>query len=810
MNTKIKSMVSNAIARQKVAARALERFEKRGEKPTKAQQRSIILSLQNRTLTVEQQAIADQALTKTDEGQYVFPKRESTSAVVQYERKQQQQKEEERYQEYVRAQVAQQQQYREQVRLGTQILERQAARNAPTQERVQVSTGTVTQAPPKSLGLQADIAIQSIGAGTTVIPVAVGAGIVRSGLTFGKEVFYEVPKALVTTAGIAVYQGFKAYKASPIGSSIPPPYVVQKYFFEPSAEKFVQSYAASEFIRENLRRSTYENPEIIFGKVAGQLYAPEAYGFIAGKAKDVYVKFGSEKIAPELEISNEVLYKKDKWPRAKDITSAIKEFKKNTYIEEGKITTEVVTASPQKIKGEKVGAGEHALIGIEDPGIYVTPKGRASPYFLRIEKQREYSAEVSPLEALENASDSSFAIPTITTFKAGRVRQLPREIISKPGWKSIIEYYKEIGPQRDVFITKRSELGLGNVKRQNFYDLTGKYRPERGTTELEAVIPLESKFKQIRPNSFIGKIKGFDKYTTYNGRNIALREAIVLGKEEGILLAKEESLIGGRSIIEGRKIARETEYAYSLKKNTSGSLFGYGSSIPIIRSSKASYSPIRYSTPRYGASSKKYAGGGSRVGRGQRYAKPYVSRIPSVKFDYGNSYTPRRDYTSREGYYYNPPYYNPPTPRRGGGVSPPPPPKRGGSKKGRESESKRNGAYDVYARQGKQFIKVNKKPLTENSAYSRGAYVVDNTSSRSFQVRPSRQAGQPLETNSSYYQNTQYKFRSKKTRSKIPEYPISVEKRKYGIDTQGEVRQITVKGLLALENKRRNRFTIGG
>ena len=98
-------------------------------------------------------------------------------------------------------------------------------------------------------------------------------------------------------------------------------------------------------------------------------------------------------------------------------------------------------------------------------------------------------------------------------------------------------------------------------------------------------------------------------------------------------------------------------------------------------------------------------------------------------------------------------------------------------------------AYNVYAKEKGNFIKVNKEPLPKNKALNLGSKVVDNTASATFKIK---EYGKTEKADDFIF------FRRNKFRKKNDNY---IEKNTYRIDTQGEIQGITVKGWLARRKK---------
>ena len=105
--------------------------------------------------------------------------------------------------------------------------------------------------------------------------------------------------------------------------------------------------------------------------------------------------------------------------------------------------------------------------------------------------------------------------------------------------------------------------------------------------------------------------------------------------------------------------------------------------------------------------------------------------------------------------------------------------------------------YVVYGKYNNRFLRLNKLPLTKQDALSRGSYAIDRTTSKTFKLVPVtgvKKFGLLQKRERGYYTKSGYKFR---------EYVINrgkrynvllkkVEKRRYGIDTPGEKRGLSL------------------
>jgi hypothetical protein len=255
-----------------------------------------------------------------------------------------------------------------------------------------------------------------------------------------------------------------------------------------------------------------DRPAFTTGQISGNILLGKTPGF----AKNTYIRAGSKYVAPETVFDTGSLTGQTTFPLTDSIKQSLREFNTKTNGE-----TIVVTASPAKLKGNLAGAGERAISGTEDPGIYVTPKGKGSPRFTGIELGNEvstYSFSINPFK-------DAFSVPSVTEFKVGSVVQYPRNVINKgSGFKTVWKYQVDVLSNKGVaVITKRSEIGQGNIPGKGF----------KGTSELEAVVPIGSGF-EYTPKTFVGGVKGFDTYTVIGGKPVAVRSAKVLGEGQSI------------------------------------------------------------------------------------------------------------------------------------------------------------------------------------------------------------------------------------------------------------------------------------
>lgn len=302
------------------------------------------------------------------------------------------------------------------------------------------------------------------------------------------------------------------------------------------------------------------------GFLTGQVVGSIAVSELGGKALksvvpttvDLFVVAGSKQvplstIAQEETIQANVIGStRGRFPLSSSLSQNIQSFK-DTILPTGEL--QVVTASPQALSGAVSGAGSKAIAGLEDTGINTAPKGSASLAFLRLApvlQDAEYT--LNPF--------AGFKTPSITTFKVpGGIVQYPRAVISQPGFEAVSQFQKDVlAPQGAIVVSKRTEIGLGNIPAQtfvapvdfaekNFNIKQGDVRFEAGSSETAANIPQGTAFIIEKPNDIVGGFKGFSQYTVVNGRAVALPEARLLqsvrATSQESLLASQESVTRG-------------------------------------------------------------------------------------------------------------------------------------------------------------------------------------------------------------------------------------------------------------------------
>lgn len=528
------------------------------------------------------------------------------------------------------------------------------------------------------------------------------------------------------------------------------------------------------------------------------------------KASRIGTELFGERVAPQ-EIFGGVI--SGKKVTARGLSESLRMFEEGR-LSSGKI--EVVTASQTKLSGELVRIGEKGRVGVEDPVQYFAPKGRANPGFAGV-GINEASSELS-FGMTEFVSKR----PTVSSFIIEGIVRYPRGAILERGFGTPrqLEFLNSLKDSGLMVVTKRSELGQGEIPRQffkpfeditlrtksfskeNFYLEAGTSEAEIGASEGSLFRNLDVGFKERLRYTIVNqkKIFGFD--ITFTGELVRLpkyeliRDAV---RSDGVF--ESEDFLNVKDVVrEERRIVSDYEASrtkssvqynfgsiiskritpkidnsfllfnssgYSSILSSTSSLVGFsryssfGNSSDISGSSDTSQ--VRYTLSKYGSEfslNKSIESSEFSVGSSLRYANILLSKSlisPNRSLDFGNN-------------------------------------SKGNSRFSIEGDSV--DVFDVLVREsnpkGKakiQDVKVNKKPLPRNAALNLADEYVDNTSARSFRL-VKRGRGKVMDD--ALFLD-EYKYRPTKQTSKIP-YTKFVELEPYLIDSPGEVQGISAKG----------------
>lgn len=565
-----------------------------------------------------------------------------------------------------------------------------------------------------------------------------------------------------------------------------------------------------------------QEPSKFIGEQIGAYIAVKgALEIIPKYTKNLYIKVGATEIPTEQVFAKSVLEGKEKLPTSNSIIESIESFQetKQPVLVEKKVGNNFVpvpksqlaelpfnvpekiyasTASPSKISGTVAEVGKKAAKGYEDPGIYVTPKGKASPYFLRLSAEG-YEYSFDPITAIKQ----KFGIPTITEFAAENILLYPREVISKPGFEEIFSFQESQAGSGNIFITKRSEIGQGTIPRQKFFNpISKKIEFELGTSEIEAVIPIKQEFKAVKPGSFLGKIKGFEEFTLFEGKPVAIRKAdlVVLdeaptGKPLDIIslekVAKEQRALSSQLTSE---VSSGAELSLALvPSKSSESLFSFdvlefytpgseGSSSLLPELSSGSSAPTKSSSSQSvlsDLSSSAKSGSLSSSGSSSGLSFP----VSSINGRSGAGSSDRSRGFSGGG-------------SSGGRVPGLNIPTRKTKSDSDDEEEEKKGLFEIQVRRGGLFKTIGTAEDLKRAVLL-GRSRVEETAAASFKIKGIDQV-EDLSKIQSYLPRKKF-YQSEK------EAGVFIQKNKFRISSAGEKGEITYKGIFASKSKKKRR-----
>lgn len=519
---------------------------------------------------------------------------------------------------------------------------------------------------------------------------------------------------------------------------------------------------------------------------------------VATKTNQAFVKTGSKKI-------NNVFGGDVTAP---SVSESLKQF--------DKAKKEIVTISPSKLQGNVIGEGRKGGLPtpLEDPGGYFAPMGSGNPMFLRLSSSFDSSITLNPIEAARSFKNL-FDTPSATVFKVKAVSKQPRSVVSKPGFDASKEFLGKQAGSKIAFITKRSELGKGEIKPQSFTVVEDFKSPiqktvirdgkriktdefkkgdklfEAGTGETEAVLPAGTVFT-YEPQTFIGKIKGFDEFTIVDGRAVAVRRAKVTGADGNVfvknaLVVDKKELPDSRFLKNSASLNRVDDKFKSLPSTTvSSQLFSntnvssYESEISNISTfgsnvqSFGNSSNISFNSPRSGFISGGSSGGSSgSTSRSSPASRPGGSSGSSPggisgsspgssqKINFGFSKSTLRSSKNTKQTKVQDNYFKP---------------------WWDDDEKKEEEGFDVFIKKRGEFVKANNEALTKTSAINFGAFKVGTSASATFKLVESNKPGNKFFSPLANIKD----FTQKKNKELT-----FVEKRERRIKSAGELKEIT-------------------
>jgi hypothetical protein len=233
----------------------------------------------------------------------------------------------------------------------------------------------------------------------------------------------------------------------------------------------------------------------------GTIYSPKTPSVLNKVASSTYknanfIKKTQDKATNYLDKNN--LKGTDNFPSVKS-TKELNKFLKNS-------NNKVVTSSNAKLKGGVVGDSRKSALNLEDPGIYVSPKGKGNKYFLRQATGDNSKYTFNP-KTLWQSIKQDYSIPSVTEFKTKGSVVPPKKALNSKGFQGVSKWQQnKLSNTGKISVTKRGLLGRGEIKR--------KSKRDKGTSEIEFVIPKGSNFK----------VKPTNKYILVDGKKVLIRK----------------------------------------------------------------------------------------------------------------------------------------------------------------------------------------------------------------------------------------------------------------------------------------------
>ncbi len=434
--------------------------------------------------------------------------------------------------------------------------------------------------------------------------------------------------------------------------------------------------------------------------------------------------------------------------------------------DEGKISKKQLIDLDNRIRTETRGGGS-----LLERSFFASPKGK-----LRISRLGQESKDASLLDILKGDFTFRTQKPQILIFEDIKVQKFPKEL-------KTVEKKLKTGKA----LTKLETQKLLKFQLKG----SGKFKPI-GALSKEPEITLS-------PREIIKKGKVV-AVTIINGKRVPIvRATVIKSKPETKKLLKKanEGKIKTSELKKLRKnLRKETGFKSLLSRSPKRK--------PIVRVKKIGLTTI----------SRSRRGRKPRTGsRPRRTIRPGLPRLPRVPIP------PRRPRSPRVPRVPIPPR-RPRSPRRLGRISrPSSSTKRGVPRGGRRVEaikekeiitisskkkkkfskpSKLKQGYQAFGKDRGRSINLNpKKLLSKRHALDRAARAIDNTTSKTLKIVPKgkvKKLGTIRKSEKGYFGRTKNKFREFKIRKRkgIKTPNKFIEKRRFGIDTRGEKRQLSL------------------
>ncbi len=464
---------------------------------------------------------------------------------------------------------------------------------------------------------------------------------------------------------------------------------------------------------------------------------------------------------------------------------------------------------------------------LEDPGFWVSPRGEGGTFYFRLAEEGttpQYKFSLFP-EAQKTGK------PELLQILGKRAEALPESVLAKDvSFKTVADYQDFLAKTRPstFIIPKRSEIAIGSRETKS---LIKSIDPKvKGSPEIQAVIPqgvfLEEATK-IKPRNFWSRLKGYSEFVKVGSESIPIRYKII--SEAKNLIGDVKSVASKSRTTLSETIKKQADEFYSYYQSTKRPVYtidvGRPASYGYFKASKPNYTQTSFtgSQPVYGAikDSSSYT---------PDKPKPTDYTINKIFNDYippepkpDDSYPepPKPDDDTypvvyrQDGDYPTKPTYDPTD------FVPKYPTKPSLStynfnlkndntyKPNRILEYSRkddyskpqnlNQAFDVFVRSKGKWTKVKTKD-TMNYFYAKakGFEIADKYAERSVKLKPTKKTAKLIGVSEPF---NSYKFDWDKSKKETLRKSY-IEKSKYAIDSIGELRGITYKGLKATKTKK--------
>ena len=375
-----------------------------------------------------------------------------------------------------------------------------------------------------------------------------------------------------------------------------------------------------------------DNPLGFIGEQAAGIHLfSEVLPFAARKITNTYKSAGAEFVPPEKVFDVPSLRNLQgepgtNFPTSTSATKALASFEK---AREGD-TIGVSHATSSLFKKSTV-TQEAPRAHAEDTGLYVTPKGQGSPYFLKTS-----SASATDYQISLNPFSGILKNPTVVNVAVASVERLPRRVLEAKGFEASNEFLRGQTGNSKAFITKRSEVGFERLSGGG--RIASANKGVLSTTELEAVIPPGTKLRYVvKDGTMLQNFKGYKEYTRVDDYVVPIKEYEIIGKGDAAFGKVTSSEKLSRSIY-------DSEIGLS-KRSRSLPTYKIGSS-----KGSAAYESIGKYPYRYESGSSYLAPSRSNYDLSNYRVPDLIRRAPSRSRSSDNYYRPGDSYRGGESY----------------------------------------------------------------------------------------------------------------------------------------------------------------